>query len=92
MAHCSGGCLVLALSAEYRDLEEMFRERGFEVDHSTIDRWVLAYAPLIEKRLRRFRRPYCGSVRVDETYVKIRGKWRYCIAPSTSTETRWISC
>jgi len=38
----------------YRDLEEMFRERGFEVDHSTINRWVLAYAPIIEKRLRRF--------------------------------------
>jgi len=61
----------------YRDLESMFLERGFEVDHSTINRWVLAYAPLIEKRLRRFRRPHCGSIRVDETYVKIRGKWRY---------------
>ncbi|MCJ8510531.1 IS6 family transposase [Rhizobium lemnae] len=61
----------------YRDLEEMFRERGFEVDHSTINRWVLAYAAMIEKRLRQFRRPHCGSVRVDETYVKIRGKWRY---------------
>lgn len=61
----------------YRDLEEMFRERGFEVDHSTINRWVLAYAPVIEKRLRQFRRPHCGSVRIDETYVKIRGRWRY---------------
>ena len=61
----------------YRDLEEMFLERGFEVDHSTINRWVLAYAPVIEKRLRQFRRPHCGSVRIDETYVKIRGKWRY---------------
>jgi transposase-like protein len=61
----------------YRDLESMFLERGFEVDHSTINRWVLAYAPLIEKRLRQFRRPHCGSIRVDETYVKIRGKWRY---------------
>lgn len=61
----------------YRDLEEMFVERGFDVDHSTINRWVLAYAPMIEKRLRRFRKPHCGSVRVDETYVKIRGKWRY---------------
>ncbi|BCH67535.1 hypothetical protein RvVAT039_pl03680 (plasmid) [Agrobacterium vitis] len=69
----------------YRDLEEMFRERGFEIDHSTINRWVLAYAPMIEKRLHQFRRPHCGSVRVDETYVKIRGKWRYVIAQSTST-------
>lgn len=55
----------------------MFRERGSEVDHSTINRWVLAYAPDIEKRLRQFRKPHCGSVRVDETYVKIPGKWRY---------------
>jgi transposase, IS6 family len=68
MANHSGGDLVS---------EDMFRKRGFEVDHSTINRWVLAYAPVIEKRLRQFRRPHCGSVRIDETYVKIRGKWRY---------------
>ncbi len=61
----------------YRDLEEMFRERGFEVDHSTINRWVLAYAPVIEKRLRQFRRPHCGSVRIDETYVKIDAAKRF---------------
>lgn len=61
----------------YRDLESMFLERGFEIDHSTINRWVLAYAPLIEKRLRQFRRPHCGSIRIDETYVKICGEWRY---------------
>ncbi|PLW75445.1 IS6 family transposase, partial [Cohaesibacter celericrescens] len=61
----------------YRDLEEMFNERGFEVDHSTVNRWVLAYAPLIEKRLRRFRKPHCGSVRIDETYIKVRGTWKY---------------
>lgn len=53
------------------------QERGFEVDHSTINCWVLAYAPMIEKRLRQCRRLHCGSVRIDETYVKIRGKWRY---------------
>jgi transposase, IS6 family len=61
----------------YRDLEGMFRERGFEVDHSTINRWVLTYAPMIERRLRQFRRPHCSSVRIDETYVKIHGKWHY---------------
>lgn len=55
----------------------MCRERGFEGDHSTIHRWVLAYAPVIEKRLRQFRRPHCGSVRIDETYVKISSEWRY---------------
>ena len=61
----------------YRDLEEMFRERSFEVGHSSINRWLLAYAPMIEKRLRQFRKPHCGSIPVDETYVKIRGQWRY---------------
>jgi transposase, IS6 family len=55
----------------YRDIEELFLERGLEVDHSTLNRWVLAYAPLIERRMRSFRRPHCGSIRVDETYIKI---------------------
>ncbi len=61
----------------YRDLESLFAERGFDVDHATINRWVLAYAPMIEKRMRRFRRPHCGSIRVNETYNKVRGQWRY---------------
>src|ERR671912_586690 len=51
----------------YRDIEEMLLERGLTVDHSTLNRWVLAYAPLIERRLRAFRQPHCGSVRIDET-------------------------
>src|SRR4051795_2103051 len=67
----------LRYALSYRDIEEMLLERGLEVDHSTINRWVLAYAPAIERRLRRFRKPHCGSVRIDETYVKIRGQWRY---------------
>ena len=61
----------------YRDIEELFLERGLEVDHSTLNRWVLVYAPLIERRLRTFRKPLCGSVRIDETYIKIRGQWRH---------------
>src|SRR4051794_33094904 len=56
----------------YRDIEELFLERGLEVDHSTLNRWVLAYAPLIERRLQTFRKPHCGSIRVDETYIKVR--------------------
>jgi len=54
----------------YRDIEELFLERGLEVDHSTLNRWVLAYAPLIERRLRGFRKPHCGSVRIDETRMR----------------------
>src|SRR6478609_1331103 len=58
----------------YRDSEELFGERGLEVHHSTLNRCVLAYAPLLEPRLRAFRKPLCGSIRVDETYVKVRGQ------------------
>src|SRR4051812_15576725 len=81
--HFEAALIVQAVSwylrypLSYRDIEELFLERGLEVDHSTLNRWVLAYAPLIEKRLRHFRKPHCGSVRIDETYIKIRGQWRY---------------
>jgi transposase, IS6 family len=62
----------------YRDLEQMMGERGVSVDHSTIYRWVQKYAPEIEKRLRwQWRQPSSTSWRVDETYVKVRGKWTY---------------
>ncbi|UHC17900.1 IS6 family transposase [Methylobacterium currus] len=67
----------LRYALSYRDIEEMLLERGMEVDHSTINRWVLTYAPASERRLRRFRKPHCGSVRIDETYIKVRGQWRY---------------
>ena len=61
-----------------RDLEQMMAERGVPADHSTICRWVQRYAPEIEKRLGwHWRRPRSGSWRVDETYVKVRGKWSY---------------
>ena len=60
-----------------RDIEELFRERGLTVDHSTLNRRVLAYAPLIERRLRSFRKPHCGSLCIDQTHIKIRGQWRY---------------
>src|SRR4051794_33321051 len=70
-------CWYLRYSLSYRDIEELFLERGLAVDHSTLNRWVLAYAPLIERRLRAFRKPHCGSIRIDETYIKVRGQWRY---------------
>ena len=80
--HFEAALIVQAVSwylrypLSYRDIEELFLERGLEVDHSTLNRWVLTYAPLIEKRLRQFCKPHCGSVRIDETYIKIRGQWR----------------
>ncbi len=62
----------------YRELEEMMLERGFEVDHTTIYRWVQRYAPEMEKRLRYFWKPTRGlSWRADETYIKVKGQWKY---------------
>jgi IS6 family transposase len=61
----------------YRDLEEMMQERGVEVDHSTINRWVLKYAPELDKRIRPHLKPTNDSWRVDETYIKIKGEWKY---------------
>src|SRR3954468_23958743 len=60
-------CWYLRYPLSYRDIEELFRERGLPVDHSPLNRWVLVYAPLIERRLRFFRKPHCGSIRIDET-------------------------
>ena len=62
----------------YRDLEAMMTERGVAVDHSTIFRWVERFAPERERRLRwQWRRARSGSWRIDETYVRVGGKWAY---------------
>src|SRR5471032_1501765 len=61
----------------YRDLVEMMAERGVEVAHSTILRWVTRYVPEFEKRWARFSKPVGTSWRVDETYVLIKAKWHY---------------
>ena len=53
------------------------QERGVNVDHSTINRWVLKYAPELDKRIRPHLKPTNHSWRVDETYIKVRGVWKY---------------
>jgi len=65
----------LSYPLSYRNIEEMMLERGIEVDHSTLNRWVLRYTPEIEKRFRK--RPTGSSWRLDETYIRIKGKWKY---------------
>jgi transposase, IS6 family len=72
---CVGWYLRNALG--YRDLEEMMTERGVSVVHTTIYRWVQAYAPEIDKRCRSHLKPTNDSWRVDETYVTVRGQWIY---------------
>lgn len=61
----------------YRNLEEMMRERGLSVDHTTIYRWVNAYSPEINKRCRKHLRPTNDSWKVDETYIKVNGESKY---------------
>src|SRR5678816_4160172 len=61
----------------YRDLEEMMAERGVAVDHVTLCRWVQRYAPELEKRVRWYQSYRSSSWRVDETYVRVGGKWKY---------------
>ena len=67
----------LRYKVSFRDLVEMMAERGLSLAHTTIMRWVQRYVPEFEKRWNRFARPVGQSWRVDETYVKIKGRWTY---------------
>jgi len=67
----------VAYPISYRQLEEMMGERGAEVDHSTLNRWIVRYVPLLEKAFVARKHPAGGSWRLDETYVRIKGQWKY---------------
>lgn len=75
----------LRYALSYRDLEEMMRERGLSLDHTTIYRWVQRYAPELEKRCRPHLRQTTDSYRVDEAYIKIKGRWYYLYRAIDST-------
>ena len=62
-------------SLSFRDVKELLRERGLEVDHTTIWRWVQRYGPELEERLRGHLKATHTSWRVDETYVRVKGRW-----------------
>jgi transposase-like protein len=67
----------LRFKLSFRDLVEMMAERGVSLSHTTIMRWIQRYAPGFEKRWSRFACRPGDSWRVDETYVKIKGRWTY---------------
>jgi len=67
----------VAYPLSYRHLEEMMEERGVSVDHSSINRWAIRFLPLIEKVARKHKRPVGTSWRMDETYIKVKGVWKY---------------
>jgi putative transposase len=67
----------VAYPISYRQLEEMMYERGVEVDHSSLNRWVLKYTPVLDKVFRQRKRPVGTSWRLDETYIRVKGQWKY---------------
>ena len=67
----------LAYALSYRDIEELLSERGLRVDHATINRWVVEYSPQLASAFKASKKPVKSSWRMDETDVKVKGKWMY---------------
>jgi transposase-like protein len=67
----------LAYPLSTRHVEELMEERGVELDHATINRWVIKYSPLLEEAFHRRKRAVWTSWRLDETYIKVKGGWKY---------------
>jgi putative transposase len=67
----------LRFSLSYRDVEELLSIRGVKVDHATIQRWVFKFTPLVERQFRKQKRSVGTRWRMDETYIKVKGQWRY---------------
>jgi transposase-like protein len=67
----------LRFALSYRDVEELLAERGIDVDHTTIYRWVQRFTPLLAEVARPCRHAVGDRWQVDETYVKVAGRWRY---------------
>lgn len=70
-------CWYLADALSLRNLEETMAERGVIVDHSTLHRWVIRLVPLLDKAFRRHKCTVVRRWRMDETYIKIKGQWKY---------------
>jgi len=66
-----------AYPLSYRQLEEMMEERGVVVDHSSINRWAIRFLPLFGKVFRKHQRPVGCIWPMDETYIKVKGDWKY---------------
>jgi transposase-like protein len=75
----------LRYSLSLRDVEELLAERGLAADHTTVWSWVQRYGPELERRLRPHLKPTNKSWRVDETYIKVKGRWCYLYRALDST-------
>src|SRR5690242_12522912 len=78
----------LQFPISYRDLELMLRDRSVSVDHTTIYCWIQAYAVELGKRLRPHLRSTNGSWRIDETYIKVKGRYLYRAVDSQTIDFR----
>jgi transposase-like protein len=67
----------LRFGLSYRDIEELLTERGVQVDHVTVYRWVQRFTPLLAEAARTSRHAVGSRWWVDETYVRVAGRWRY---------------
>jgi hypothetical protein len=67
--------LHLAYSLSYRDLQERMAEGGLKVDVSSLNRWVQAYAPELNRRIHKKRKPTDTRWHMDETYMRVKGVW-----------------
>jgi transposase-like protein len=84
----------LAYNLSLRNLEEMMAERGISVDHATVHRWVVQYSPDLLDRFNLRKRSVSRKWHVDETYIKVRGRWMYlyrAIDSNGDTVEFWFS-
>ena len=84
----------LAYNLSLWNLEETMAERGISVDHATIHRWVIRYSPELLERFNLRKRAVTGKWHLDETYIKVRGRWRYlyrAIDSNGDTVEFWFS-
>ena len=65
--------LYLRYSLSYRDIEELLKERGVELDHATVQRWVVKYTPILDMDFQKRKKAIGTSWRMDETYIKVKG-------------------
>lgn len=89
--HFEAGIILCAVrwyrryALSYRDVEELLQERGVQVDHTTMFRWLQRYAPELDKRCRPQLKVTNDSYRVDDTYIKIKKQWYYLYCTVDST-------
>jgi transposase-like protein len=84
----------LAYNLSLRNLEEMMAERGISVDHATVHRWTVRYAPMLLERFNQRKRLVSRKWHIDETYIKVRGRWMYlyrAIDSNGDTVEFWFS-